>query len=321
MRARFVAAVLPWFLLFPVGGLAREAVPRGASAIEGQLIDRETSAGLAAERIVLWWRPPPTSREYPYPWEPAVGSGKLRRVASARADEQGMFRFEELGAGSYRLRIGLPHPGDALDVDVADGETVYRPIAVDLGRSVRGTVVRSDGTAVAGADVLVIGLEDGKGGNARFDVDPQGRQTRSDGTFLLATLPAGGVWVQAWHGAHGFSAPARIAPESGGGGIRLQLRDELASLHALDQPFAGVGISVSRSRVGPMVAAVDPERPAGEAGLREGDVIAAVDGNPTLWMTFDEFLMRCRGRAGEPVRLLLERDGQREDVTLIREAL
>lgn len=318
MRAPFFAAILTWVLVSQAG--AREAIPRGDGAIEGQVTDAATGEGLADERVVLWWRPPKTSREYPYPWEPAVGSGQLHRVTDVRTDEQGTFLFEDLAGGRYRLRIDLPTPGDDLDIDVPDGQTAQRPIAVDLGRSVRVQVARPDGSPVAGADVFVTGLEDDEGGNARPVEHARGRRTRPDGRVRLAALPAGAVWIQARQAEHGFSPAVRIAAGDKGGEVRLQLRDEIANLHPLDQPFAGVGISVGRTSLGPVVAAVDPERPAGAAGLQEGDVIVAVDGFPTVWMTFDEFLMRCRGRAGEPVRLTLERGGQRDEVALVREA-
>lgn len=54
--------------------------------------------------------------------------------------------------------------------------------------------------------------------------------------------------------------------------------------------------------------------PAGEAGIRVGDRIVAVNGAPIK--TWEELTKRIHPRAGQRVRLRVERDGKRFDVTL-----
>jgi membrane-associated protease RseP (regulator of RpoE activity) len=51
----------------------------------------------------------------------------------------------------------------------------------------------------------------------------------------------------------------------------------------------------------------DPQAPANAAGLRPGDVVTALDGAPVA--SWDELTRRIRDRAGEPVPVVVERDG------------
>lgn len=57
----------------------------------------------------------------------------------------------------------------------------------------------------------------------------------------------------------------------------------------------------------------DPAAPAAEAGIRTGDVILAVDGRPTPdWRSVQEAI---RGAAGRTVPVVVERDGQRLELS------
>ena len=58
----------------------------------------------------------------------------------------------------------------------------------------------------------------------------------------------------------------------------------------------------------PVLEAVEAGMPAARAGLKEGDVIAAVDGQPIQW--WGQFTERVRGAGGRPLSLDLERNGQ-----------
>jgi regulator of sigma E protease len=58
----------------------------------------------------------------------------------------------------------------------------------------------------------------------------------------------------------------------------------------------------------PVLEAVEAGMPAARAGLKEGDVIASVDGEPIQW--WGQFTERVRGAGGRPLSLELERDGQ-----------
>ncbi len=56
----------------------------------------------------------------------------------------------------------------------------------------------------------------------------------------------------------------------------------------------------------------DPRSPAAAAGLRSGDVITAVNGVPVS--NWNGFIHEVRGRAGEPLTIVLERDGEQRTV-------
>lgn len=62
-----------------------------------------------------------------------------------------------------------------------------------------------------------------------------------------------------------------------------------------------------------------PESPAREAGIREGDVITAVDGREVEDMTFDLAAQAIRGEKGTEVLLEVERDGDELEFELVRD--
>jgi regulator of sigma E protease len=64
----------------------------------------------------------------------------------------------------------------------------------------------------------------------------------------------------------------------------------------------------------PVVGEVKPGMPAAEAGLRPRDRILALDGRPIR--TWDEMAEVIGKRAGEPIALTVERDGQRLELTV-----
>ncbi len=88
--------------------------------------------------------------------------------------------------------------------------------------------------------------------------------------------------------------------------------------------FGGIGAWVSQDpdgafRLKPMV-----DRAAEKAGVRDGDVLKAVDGQPvTPEMTTDEVVTLIRGPVGEPVKLTIYRVDSDEtlDIEIVRERI
>jgi len=77
-------------------------------------------------------------------------------------------------------------------------------------------------------------------------------------------------------------------------------------------------LAVGMPRPAPVVGTVEPASPAERAGLREGDRVAAVAGEPVRW--WDDVEEAIRAHAGETVPVRIERDGQALDVPLPVEA-
>ena len=72
----------------------------------------------------------------------------------------------------------------------------------------------------------------------------------------------------------------------------------------LEQPEQVLGFAP----VKPVLEDVAPGMPAARAGLKESDVIRAVDGQPIEW--WGEFTEKVRGSGGKPIALDVERKGQ-----------
>lgn len=90
---------------------------------------------------------------------------------------------------------------------------------------------------------------------------------------------------------------------------------------ALSGSYVGIGAQVDVSDEGlPMIIGVFRGSPADEAGLRSGDVVVAVDGEPTAGEDLDDVVERVRGEAGTAVVLTIRPGGQgsERDVRIVR---
>jgi carboxyl-terminal processing protease len=76
--------------------------------------------------------------------------------------------------------------------------------------------------------------------------------------------------------------------------------------------FFGVGIIISRRNGQVTVIAPMEGTPAAQKGLRTGDVISAVGGEPAEGLTLDEVVERVRGPEGSVVQLTIQRPGMDE---------
>jgi len=88
----------------------------------------------------------------------------------------------------------------------------------------------------------------------------------------------------------------------------------------VDDPHevTGIGIRPVMHAKGFAIGQLFPDGPAAEAGLREGDVVLTVDGEPTTRWTLDRVSRRLRSAAGTKVTLTVERGDQRFPVELVR---
>ncbi|HEU4759970.1 MAG TPA: S41 family peptidase [Dehalococcoidia bacterium] len=85
--------------------------------------------------------------------------------------------------------------------------------------------------------------------------------------------------------------------------------------------FEGIGAQVERDPASGAIVIVAPFRdsPAEQAGVRAGDIVRAVDGEPTEGWTVAEAVKRIRGAEGSQVTVKVEHtDGKVEDLTITR---
>ncbi|RMC34240.1 S41 family peptidase [Paracoccus alkanivorans] len=87
--------------------------------------------------------------------------------------------------------------------------------------------------------------------------------------------------------------------------------------------FGGLGIEVSQEDG--LVKVVSPidDTPAAEAGVRSGDFITHVDGEPLMGLTLDEAVDMMRGPVGSDITITILREGENEpfDITITRDTI
>ena len=105
---------------------------------------------------------------------------------------------------------------------------------------------------------------------------------------------------------------------------RLLTPDETRELDQENRgAFDGLGVVLSEARGGLEIVDVLEGGPAEQAGVRAGDVLLRLDGENALGMSLDQAVESLRGERGEPIDLVLERQGHAEplSVTVIRDRI
>ena len=95
---------------------------------------------------------------------------------------------------------------------------------------------------------------------------------------------------------------------------------EVAARNAsLAGTFVGVGAVLDIRNNAPTVVRVLPNSPAEKDGLKPGEVILKVDGNPVAGLTIEQVVVKVRGPAGTSVTLDLQGlDGSERTLTIVR---
>ena len=87
--------------------------------------------------------------------------------------------------------------------------------------------------------------------------------------------------------------------------------------------FGGLGIEVTQENG--LVKVISPidETPAARAGVRPGDLITHLNGQPTLGLSLQEAVEQMRGERGTSIRLTIRREGERNpvEITLVRDVV
>lgn len=95
--------------------------------------------------------------------------------------------------------------------------------------------------------------------------------------------------------------------------------ERLAKLPEDPNIFDRLGLSPERPRLPPVIGELTPGEPAEQAGLKLGDRVLAVDGKPVE--DWRDWVETVRARPGEPMRVDLDRGGERTEVTVTPRAL
>ena len=80
----------------------------------------------------------------------------------------------------------------------------------------------------------------------------------------------------------------------------------------LEGEFDGIGAHITIKDEKLTIIAPIPGSPAEQAGIRPGDIILEIDGNPTADMSLGEAVLKIRGTRGTPVLLLVLHEGETE---------
>jgi S1-C subfamily serine protease len=234
-----------------------------------------------------------------------LGSDQLNDLAVLRVEETGLPAInlrdedEPLIVGETVIAIGSPF---GLDASVTTGiiSALNREIGVDEdeagGRLVIPSVIQTDAA-----------INPGNSGGAL--VDARGRLIGINTAILSRTGASQGV---------GFAVSAEQAILSADQLIEEGfVRHPLLGIAGVDvTPEVAEEFGLEHSR-GAVVDSVQDGTGAADAGLRSGDIIVAVDGEPLA--TMSELVAEVRGRApGDTLTLTIVRDGEEleVDVTL-----
>ncbi|MEE4542227.1 S41 family peptidase [Streptomyces sp. V4-01] len=201
------------------------------------------------------------------------------------------------------------------------------PVA-DAGRPASRSSAAASGSAPApgGSPARGASGADGRDGQARGADATGGDGPADDGLDSdHAPLDTGRIAQEIETGQVGPQAAQRLVSRSGDRWSSFYTAQEYAGLQqALDGRYVGVGLWVRRIDGGRIqVARVQGGSPAGRAGLRVGDVLAAIGGVRCAGLAVTEVVADLRGDnvPGSRVALAVQRAGRSWTVTVRRATL
>ncbi|MSO22476.1 MAG: PDZ domain-containing protein [Acidobacteria bacterium] len=87
--------------------------------------------------------------------------------------------------------------------------------------------------------------------------------------------------------------------------------------------FFGLGISVANMNGQPTVISTLPGTPAHRLGIRSGDILVKIGGQPSIGLTRDQVVEKLRGPRGTAVQVSVQREGIGDllDFTVVRDVI
>lgn len=229
------------------------------------------------------------------------------------SNEDGTFEYGPLRPGKYDLRARKKNlaPASSGSVHVEGGATAG-PVRLVLGGggTIEGVVKSGvNGKPIPGARVSV------------FDMTSpfKSKKTKTDrrGRFTLRKVPAGRRTIRVANGGYLARLVGGVQVPEGGSvrkNVTLQRKKKGEQFG-----FRGIGASLQKTEQGVKIRRLIPGGGAEKQGLKKGDLIRAVDRESVDNVPLAKIVQKIRGRAGEPVRLTVEREGRgRFDIEITR---
>jgi hypothetical protein len=244
--------------------------------------------------------------------------GKGGARSSHVVDVRGEFRLP-VAPGSYLVRATAPGYAEGqipVPVKVADGEE-SGGVRVELrpSGSITGIVLDADnGVPLVGVHlatdlghVWAVGRSEPLGGSVAVSA--------IDGHFVLQGVPPGNWPVRAQSLTHeAIGPPPFVTVVAGQSPPDVQIRLRRSEGH--DQLYAGVGMSLFEHDGHKYAGEVFEGGPAKAAGVRQGDLIVAIDGQAADGLSLGDLVGLIRGPSGSEVTLDMQR-GQGQSYSVV----
>lgn len=247
-------------------------------------------------------------------FSPARGKDFERAGARTFSDPAGAFRWDKLAPGSYVLTgsaAGRP-PARSGAIDVRGGVvTTGVRIVLSRGGALAGTVTDEAHMPLAGVDLHFDQV------SRVLDSDAVA-QTDGAGRYRLEGSPAGPFTVRAHKEGFRVKLVSGLRVDPGATLIEDLMLVALDGGPGLE--LGGIGAGLAQTADGLALQNVFPDDPAARVGLRPGDRIVSIDGEPVDSMSMADALQRIRGEPGTVVGLSVRRPetGEIVDVTIMR---
>lgn len=265
---------------------------RPGAAIDGFVVD-STGQGIADYQLAI----ERVEVEGAQPYRPSVYG-----VQRGKSQAPGAFSFSSLRPGRYvfaaRAEGFATARSEWIGLKARQSRTHLR-LVLTRGAAVYGLVTDKQGQAVSGATINLSQLtgafstattrSDSEGRYRIEQIEP-GRQSLKVKAARFMTQVVAGIEV----------------PERG------EVRRDVVLAPAkpgADFSFAGIGAVLMKHDGKLFIRQVMPDYGAAAQGLRHGDLITHVDGEPIDDLELDQVVDKIRGEEGEPVSLDIERPG------------
>ncbi len=222
---------------------------------------------------------------------------------------QGTFEVS-LPEGTYEVKAVSPGVGESVKAARAvlpPGGSAYVELQLEELIELRGRVLDTQSKeGIAGATVNAFRLDPRSGWwRTRFESTVSG----ADGRFFMR-VPKQTYLNARKSGFYGHGAPLDRCGRDPDGTVQVGMFPSERPQSPSAEPYEGVGMQLDFSTGAVRIASVFDGSPAEGAGVREGDLLEAVDGQPVQGLKSDVVISRITGPSGTVVRLSLRRQDE-----------